>query len=301
MEKKIKDIIDRYLHQKSNQKDNEFIEQWSNKILQEETINLQYKQTINRRLIAKIEKAKRQLIFRKRIQKTAIAAIVILLPFVSVLYKKSQAGELVYYANTDLEIQLKDQSVIYLEKGGELIVSKDFNEKNRALTLSGTATFEVTKNKNLPFVVSSKNLTTKVLGTNFTVSDSNNSSTYKVKVNHGKVSVNNLKDQQLFVLHPTDSLVWNNNNLQYNTLENKVFFFDFHQASLAQVIDELGLYYQTDIQLNSSSLNTIKVNGKYPKTDLFAILKSICFLNDLAIETNNESILIKKIKTIKHK
>lgn len=84
---------------------------------------------------------------------------------------------------------LPDNSVVWLSPGANLRYPKVFAEKARMVSMDGECFFEVTKNPQRPFIISSQSIITKVWGTSFLVRDNYKSATADVSVITGKVSV----------------------------------------------------------------------------------------------------------------
>ena len=68
------------------------------------------------------------------------------------------------------KVKLPDGSLVWLNSGSEITYSNYFALNNRDIILSGEAYFQVTKNEDIPLIVSSGELQVKVLGTKFNVS-----------------------------------------------------------------------------------------------------------------------------------
>jgi len=102
-----------------------------------------------------------------------------------VRYNGSEGGELVF---------LPDGSKVTLAKGTRISYNRLMNGKNREVTVSGEAFFDVVKNPVKPFYIYTRNMVVKVLGTSFRVTASGGKESVAVKT--GKVSVF-LKGQDL--------------------------------------------------------------------------------------------------------
>ena len=85
-------------------------------------------------------------------------------------------------------IILADGTQIKLNAGSKLKYPEQFGSDQRIVTLYGEAFFEVVRDENRPFIVKSKGLMTKVLGTSFNVKAFDNEHT-QVTVRTGRVSV----------------------------------------------------------------------------------------------------------------
>jgi transmembrane sensor len=90
----------------------------------------------------------------------------------------------------DQEVILPDGSRVMLEPLASLRYNDTFNKSKRTVRLKGNAFFSVVKNKELPFVVQTDVITTRVLGTEFTIKKNTTSGETEVEVLSGKVEVN---------------------------------------------------------------------------------------------------------------
>jgi ferric-dicitrate binding protein FerR (iron transport regulator) len=86
-------------------------------------------------------------------------------------------------------IRLADGSNVQLTSGSQLRYPRQFTAVRREVFLTGTATFDVVRNPNQPFLVHANGSVTRVLGTRFTVQAPEKGSRVTVKVLSGKVSV----------------------------------------------------------------------------------------------------------------
>lgn len=65
---------------------------------------------------------------------------------------------------------LPDSSVVTLNHGSRLSYSTDYNKSSRDVRLVGEACFQVARNEHVPFIVKTRQIDVKVLGTVFNVS-----------------------------------------------------------------------------------------------------------------------------------
>lgn len=85
---------------------------------------------------------------------------------------------------------LPDSSVMWLTAGSEVETEREFGNKNRNVNIrSGEVYFDVKRNEDLYFIVTSPHTTTKVLGTSFLVCDQPDLNIANVKVTRGKVEI----------------------------------------------------------------------------------------------------------------
>lgn len=85
--------------------------------------------------------------------------------------------------------RLPDGSEVVLSSGSRLSYPADFNRQTRTVYLSGEASFSVTRNAGVPFLVYANDVVTKVIGTRFVVRAFEGEQEVRVNVQSGRVSV----------------------------------------------------------------------------------------------------------------
>jgi transmembrane sensor len=145
-------------------------------------------------------------------------------------------------------ITLPDGSKVWLN-GDSKITYEDFRNKTREVYLSGEAFFDVAKDKTKPFIIHTRTISLKVLGTAFNVRSYDNEKETETALVHGSVEVTlrNRPDQKI-LLKPGEKL------LVKNTPVNTSLKFKKPKRDEATPIAVLTnmLYYGTD----SSSVET---------------------------------------------
>lgn len=127
------------------------------------------------------------------------------------------------FTNTSSEDQLytlPDSSRVTLSPNSMIKFSNLFNESVREVQLEGEGFFEVTPNQDVPFLVYAGEVTTKVLGTSFTVRSYREDQRVRVAVRTGKVSV---YTQPIEVRDNTDEIILTpNQEIIYDRSEKQV-------------------------------------------------------------------------------
>jgi len=93
------------------------------------------------------------------------------------------------------KITLGDGTEIRLNSNSEMVVSKDFMNGNREITLTGEAYFDVEHNPEQPFIIHANQATVEVLGTAFNVRSRSGQNNVQVAVVEGKVSFKNTSQE----------------------------------------------------------------------------------------------------------
>ena len=169
-------------------------------------------------------------------------------------------------------LTLPDSSVVHLGAGSRIRFAQHFNGLNRAVELQGEAFFEVTKNPNKPFIITTGNIQTKVLGTSFKV-DAFKEKPMKVMVSAGKVRVDRNvggKLAPIALLLPGQMVTWDEQK-QEKVLA-KVMIAElsdwkngklvFNQTQLAEIASILERWYNVNIKINNQATarKLMKVN-----------------------------------------
>ena len=198
------------------------------------------------------------------------------------------------------KIKLSDNTIVWLNSYSELKYPVNFIGNNREVFLKGEAIFDVTPNKQKPFIVHSENTKIKVLGTVFNVRNYNTSTCSKVTLVEGKVNITNqnnsvdlLPNLQAIVDDKTNKINIKkvDVNLYTSWREGK---FIFKEMSMKMITEELNRWYNIEFEFKNKALKQEKFTGILDrKKTLEYILNIIENTNDIKFETNEGKIIIK--------
>jgi transmembrane sensor len=114
-------------------------------------------------------------------------------------------------AGDKASINLPDGSKVWLNGDSKITYVEDFENKTREVTLSGEAFFEVAKDKTKPFIIHTRTINLKVLGTAFNVRSYDNEKETETALVHGSVEVTLLNNpDKKIVLKPGEKLLVKN-------------------------------------------------------------------------------------------
>jgi len=222
-----------------------------------------------------------------------------------------------------LMVHLPDSSEAILSPGTTIRYRKDFGHYDqREVKVEGKVLFTVIKDKQMPFVVSTENVRTTVLGTIFEVMAEKGSDRIKVRLVEGNLIVHvgavNKDSGKKYFLSPGQEFVygkWNNSVVvqkfavhgggyaapQISRLpvgrDNQHNWYMFNNQSLAEVFDQLALLYNADIQYSAQDLRDKFFIGKLEKKDsLSKILEDIARLNHLSLTIEDGKYIVTKRK-----
>ncbi|WP_179412392.1 FecR family protein [Mucilaginibacter sp. E4BP6] len=188
--------------------------------------------------------------------------------------KKTANGQLVYDASAasgsvvtyntistprggQYMVILPDSTKVYLNAASSLHFPTAFAGKNRMVTLTGEAYFEVAHNKNKPFMVTSAGQTVEVLGTHFDVNAYADEGAIKTTLLEGSVKVT-ASGKTAFLIPGQQSQVVqsSNSDTRINVLEHanldeavawKNGYFQFENANLQTIMRQFSRWYDVKV------------------------------------------------------
>lgn len=191
-------------------------------------------------------------------------------------------------------ITLDDNTVVYLNAGSKLIYPSVFTGEKREVLLFGEAFFEVSKNKEKPFIVKTSSLTIEVLGTKFNVSSYREDDIVQTILVEGKVSVR-MNDASLYkksiILKPKQMLAYNKKTKDIKTNDVDVEYFilwkdgilKFENEDFSRVIKKIERFYNISIRFKDPLQSGVKISGKLDlsenKYKVFEYLKTLTKMN----------------------
>lgn len=122
-------------------------------------------------------------------------------------------------ADDDRTCVLPDGTSVYLRKGAVLRYADFEKGATRQVAIRGEAFFEVTPDKEKPFIVAASRLFVKVLGTSFSVSAPEEGETISVILAEGSVSLSEGGSNELVRLTPNQKIDYSVGSGQYTVSE----------------------------------------------------------------------------------
>lgn len=186
-------------------------------------------------------------------------------------------------------LRLPDGTKVWVNQNTKIEYPESFDGNNRNVTLEGEAYFDVARNPEKPFIITSGTITTTVLGTSFNVS----AYPYKnaeVHVKSGKVKVqgpNNvvfLERGYGAIQMPDGEKVMKTEVAAAEPAWKKTLI-DIDGLTLGQVMVKLGKDYAFNIRYTDKNLSELKIKGTLDsRQGLEEMLNTIAFALDLTIK-----------------
>lgn len=207
-------------------------------------------------------------------------------------------------------VMMEDGTVITLKPNSSIEYPETFAHDERKILLNGEAFFDVSKDKNRPFVISTSELRVKVLGTSFNVVAYDGAKEISVAVKTGKVSVAKSKrkiapepDEDEVILTPNQEVVYNTAEDLFSkklvakpelVLEKPTLFeTQYDGAPVVKILSVLEENYGINIQYDEEVLSNCILTTSMAEEGLYERIQIICKAIGAEYEINDASIIIK--------
>lgn len=199
------------------------------------------------------------------------------------------------------ELVLPDGSTVTLNHFSSLKYPKRFSGELRKIELEGEGFFEVESDPEHPFVISTRDVDIRVLGTSFNVNAYRENTAVEVIVKTGEVSVTRhgevpetiiLKPGNRGIYKRTEETLEITREINQNYLAWKTRSFIFEDQTLLEVSEQIGKVYQAEIIIASDSLKDARITTTFSDQSLDAILNVLSATLDLDVRKSNGQIIL---------
>ncbi len=160
------------------------------------------------------------------------------------------------------KVRLDDGTLVWLSASSELRIPESFSMSDRKVSLKGKAYFDVQRDPESPFRVTSRYLNVKVTGTSFDLLVEDEGRHVETILVSGKVILQNSRKKDIFEMSPGEKVVYEAESDHYtvstvdvNTLTSwHLDQITFENATLREIVNKLGLIYDVNINLESKKL-----------------------------------------------
>jgi transmembrane sensor len=233
--------------------------------------------------------------------------------------EKSVSEVFTHYGSKS-NVVLPDRTTVKLNAGSHLTYDKDYGNKNREVNLSGEAYFDVVKNKEKPFIIHTKKIDIKVLGTTFNVKSYPGEST-ETSLVKGSIEVTfKSNPTRKIVLKPNEKLIVSDkkessnfartpspepnvaiSHLNYARkdstiietawVQNKLVFKAETFKDLAQ---ELERWYNVSIQFSDAETENLQFTGTFENETIQQALNALQLSGSFYYSITDGKIIISK-------
>ncbi|GAP68236.1 FecR family protein [Bacteroidales bacterium 6E] len=193
--------------------------------------------------------------------------------------------------------QLPDGTKVSLNSGTRLTYNSMF-AKNRKVSLTGEAFFDVTHDPDHPFMVESMGIGVRVLGTRFNIVAFDNETTTEVVLEQGKVEVTGTNGSLLTTLSPDEKLTldrtrntWETSNVDASNLTAwKDGVLIFRSTPLSEVLTRLGRWYNVRFVVHDKEIETFRYRATFREEPLEEVLRLISLTAPIEYEISNRQM-----------
>lgn len=176
------------------------------------------------------------------------------------------------------QVSLSDGTKVWLNAGSTIKFPASFaNAKNRSISLTGEAYFEVAKDEAHPFLVATKGQQIAVLGTHFNVSAYPDDSSVKTMLLEGSVRIDPSNEAlNSTLLKPNQQAILTGGRIAVKDVDAEEAIdwkngeFIFRKEPLEQVMRKVARWYDVEVVYEDAQLGKTPIGGFFSKTEEFA-------------------------------
>ncbi len=228
----------------------------------------------------------------------------------SIMMRRNASAD-IYFTDSDrhkiaapkgvaLHVYLPDSTGVWLNSGSAITVLASYGRKNRNVELDGEGFFDVTHNKEKPFIVKAKNSVIQVLGTQFNLAAYAEDTAVKTTLIQGSVNVS-AKNNKIRLIPGQQAIVGQDSGIALNEDVNiseiidwKEGYFRFNDKPIGEILTELAKWYPIEeVQMNVVSPDNFTGSIKRSKL-LGDLLNAISSVSDLKFVVQGRRVIVMK-------
>lgn len=203
-----------------------------------------------------------------------------------------------------LQLTLPDGSKVWLNAGAKFRYPDRFSGgKRQVFLLEGEGYFEVSRDIRKPFIVTSDQISTKVLGTAFNIKSYPFLRSIQVAVTRGKVSVSNAAGNAVLLL-PDQQANFDKNTgqLERNDVDAQTAISwqkggqAFNNDRMSDVCAVLAKKYRVAFHFEDQTIKDYRLTASFSSQDTFpAILTVLASANNLSYKLTDHTVVFQKM------
>lgn len=208
---------------------------------------------------------------------SGVAAIVLLTIYVTTYFlqqsfRDETMNTVIVPQGQRVSLTLADGTKVWLNAKTKMEYPQSFKAfDERIVKVDGEAYFEVSKNKNRPFIVKTSKGDVEVLGTKFYVSAYATTDIFETSLIEGRVKVHTAYEDM--TLYPRDKAVLQNGILTRKHIDDMDIYrwrdglYCFKNLSFEDVLKQIEIYYDVHFVKENPQMANPKLNGKFRLID----------------------------------
>lgn len=241
---------------------------------------------------------------RRQILAIACGIAALIIAGIAFLQFQNSDPETILFVSTEKseKIELPDGSIAWLEPNSKLSYTTTFSD-NRSIIADGEVYFDVYRDTERPFTISTPHLQVKVLGTSFVVQDIASENEAFVTVITGKVEVKDKLNNSSIILTREQTGKYSSSSTELkiqetprniNHLHQATQYVAFYDNNLLDIASELERLLDTKITIQNKALNKCLFTGQFKTNDIETILNTMQPIYNFSIFNKNNEYIINK-------
>lgn len=199
----------------------------------------------------------------------------------------------------EYKLELADGTVVWLNSGSELKYPTAFTGNSREVELAGEAYFSVRKNAEMPFVVHSRGVATRVYGTEFNIKAYADEE-LNITLVEGSVSVKTENEPKEYHLKPGENACVKENGKPSVKAVNihkyiawKEGYFYYENERLETILKELGRWYDFDVTYVGSRTRRLRFELWADRdSEIGGIVDLLMKTNKIQVEKSGRTLIV---------
>ncbi|WP_353195494.1 FecR domain-containing protein [Parapedobacter defluvii] len=200
------------------------------------------------------------------------------------------------------QVTLPDGTKVWLNAASSLTYPSHFDGRDRVVTFSGEAYFEVAKDASKPFRVMSRGQQVDVLGTKFNISAYPDDDVTKTTLIEGSVRISSADKaggEASLLLEPSEKAELKNGRLtkEHVDADNEAAWrtgvFAFRSERLESIMKKVARWYDVDIELQGDIADRTFTGTVSRYENISGVLETLALTNLLSFEINGKKLIVK--------
>lgn len=193
------------------------------------------------------------------------------------------------------ELTLPDSTKVWLNAHSRLIYPINFQKDKREVELDGEAYFDVRGNESSPFIIKTRKMDIKVLGTEFNVSAYSEIPEFQIALLKGRVELKSADLSHTYQMRAGEHVGYKEGRYIVSQIKDMDYFrwkeglLCFNNQPIEEIIDKLCLYYDVRIEVDSQPFLKERYSGKFRVKDgIEQVLKVLQLEHKFTYTKDNE-------------
>ena len=200
------------------------------------------------------------------------------------------------------KVVLADGTEVWLNTASSIMFPTSFTGKERKVSVTGEAYFEVVKNVSQPFVVKANRISVKDLGTKFNIMSYRNENSVKTTLTEGLIAISTETNQAN--MQPGEQAVLNNGSSDFiirkadieEVLAWKTHKYFFKNTSIKTIMRQLERWYDIDVVYHDDVSSVLFSGGLTQKDNVSQLLEMLQSDSRLRFTLNGRIVTVYKAK-----